>query len=111
MVITTRAVDIAVPPERLFAFITNPDHVKEWQPDLLEYKFLTEGGIRPGARIRAAMVQRGRGRIDAELTVVTATSPEHLVYHSEEVTSSSTSTTSCPGARVVRASWCRWTSD
>jgi uncharacterized protein YndB with AHSA1/START domain len=86
--ITTKAVDIAVSPERLFAFITNPDHVKEWQPDLLEYEFLTEGGIRPGARIRAAMLQPGRGRVDAELTVVTVTPPEHLVYHSEERTSS-----------------------
>jgi uncharacterized protein YndB with AHSA1/START domain len=86
--LTTAAVEIPVSPERLFAFLTNPDHVKAWQPDVLEYTFLTDGGLRPGARIRAVMVQPGRGRVEAELTVVTVTPPEHLVYHTEERTSS-----------------------
>jgi hypothetical protein len=34
------------------------------------------------------MVQPGRGRVEAELTVVTVTPPESLVYHTEERTSS-----------------------
>jgi len=34
------------------------------------------------------MEQPGRGRIEAELTVVTVTPPERLVYHAEERTSS-----------------------
>jgi uncharacterized protein YndB with AHSA1/START domain len=88
MLITGQAVEVAVSPERLFAFITNPDYVKEWQPDVLEYEFLTEGGVRPDARFRAVMVQPGRGRVDAEFTVLTVTPPDHLVYHTEERTSS-----------------------
>jgi uncharacterized protein YndB with AHSA1/START domain len=88
MRITSDVVDIAVSPERLFAFVTNPDHVKDWQTDLLEYEFLTEGGIRPGATIRAVMMQPGRGRVEAVLTVLTVTAPERLVYHAEERTSS-----------------------
>ena len=89
MKLTSQAVDVAVPPERLFAYLTNPDLVMEWQPDLIgQPQWLTEGGLRPGARFRATMEQPGRGRVDAEMTVVTLTPPERVVYHAEEATSS-----------------------
>ena len=89
MRITSDTVDVAVPPERLFAYLTNPDFVMEWQPDLVgQPQWLTEGGLRPGARFRATMEQPGRGRVVAEITVVTLTPPERVVYHTEEPTSS-----------------------
>jgi uncharacterized protein YndB with AHSA1/START domain len=89
MRMTSQAVDVAVPPERLFAYLTNPDTVRDWQPELVgQHEWLTEGGLREGARFRATVDEPPRGRFDVEITVVTLTPPERIVYHAEEPTSS-----------------------
>jgi uncharacterized protein YndB with AHSA1/START domain len=81
------AVEIAAPPERVFAYLTEPDLVKRWQPDLAELAPLPPGGIRLGTRQRATVEEYGR-RFEVETLVVALTENELLAYEMQAPTAS-----------------------
>jgi len=52
MIILRDEITIAVPPERIFAWLNHlPENYREWHPDHVAYRYLTDGGLREGAVI------------------------------------------------------------
>ena len=49
-------IEIDALPEKVFAFITDPKHVKTWQPDVVEPRPLPPGGLQVGAHVGATVV-------------------------------------------------------
>jgi len=96
--------DIAVTPARLFDYVTTLEHVKRWQPDVVETRSLTEGGCRVGARWRATVEEPRRGRFEVETWVIAMAANEHIVCGFDEPTSSGQieyrMTSVGPGTRV-----------
>ncbi|HEY6305440.1 MAG TPA: SRPBCC family protein [Candidatus Angelobacter sp.] len=78
-------VDIAAPPERVFAYLTEPELVKRWQPDLAELAPLPPGGLRVGTRQRATVEEYGR-RFEVETVVVALIVNQLLGYEMQAPT-------------------------
>jgi uncharacterized protein YndB with AHSA1/START domain len=85
MILPTATVDIAAPRHRVFSFMTNPDYVKRWQPDVVESTPLTDGGMRRGARWRVTVEEFGR-RLDVETSVVDLVLNTRLVFETSAPT-------------------------
>jgi uncharacterized protein YndB with AHSA1/START domain len=85
MILPTATVDIAAPRHRVFSFMTNPDHVKSWQPDVVESTPFTDGGMRRGARWRVTVQEYGR-RFDVETSVVDMALDQRLVFETSTPT-------------------------
>jgi uncharacterized protein YndB with AHSA1/START domain len=68
-------VQIARPPEEVFAFVTDPAKLSAWQ-DAEEVQQLTEGPVRAGTRFREVHKVMGRRRV--ELTEVVECDPGRL---------------------------------
>jgi uncharacterized protein YndB with AHSA1/START domain len=85
MILPTATVDIAAPRHRVFAFMTNPDYVTRWQPDVVESTPLTEGGMQRGARWRVTVQEYGR-RFDVETSVVDMALDQRLVFETRAPT-------------------------
>lgn len=79
------SVEIAASPDRVFSYITDPRHVKRWQPDIVESQPLPEGGLRAGARLRTTVEEYGR-RFDVEVRVASVAMNEHVAYDMEAPT-------------------------
>src|SRR3954447_12775785 len=71
------AVEIARPPEEVFAFVTDPAKLSRWQ-DAEEVEQLTDGPVRAGTRFREVHKVLGRRRV--ELTEVVECDPAR-VFH------------------------------
>ena len=71
------AVEIARPPEEVFAFITDPAKLSAWQ-DAEDVQQLTDGPVRAGTRFREVHKVMGRRRV--ELTEVVEYDPGR-VFH------------------------------
>src|SRR3954447_16759220 len=71
------AVEIARPPEEVFAFVTDPSKLPAWQ-DAEEVEQLTEGPVRAGTRFREVHKVMGRRRV--ELTEVVECDPGRVLH-------------------------------
>ncbi len=70
-------VEIARPPDEVFAFVTDPTKLSAWQ-DAEEVQQLTEGPVRAGTRFREVHKAMGRRRV--ELTEVVECDPGRLFH-------------------------------
>jgi uncharacterized protein YndB with AHSA1/START domain len=70
-------VEIARPPDEVFAFVIDPANLSAWQ-DTEEVEKLTEGPVRIGTRFREVHAAMGRRRV--ELTEVVECDPGR-VFH------------------------------
>jgi uncharacterized protein YndB with AHSA1/START domain len=70
-------VEIARPPDEVFAFVTDPANLSAWQ-DAEEVQQLTEGPVRAGTRFREVHKVMGRRRV--ELTEVVECHPGRLFH-------------------------------
>ena len=75
------AVEIARPPDEVFAFVTDPTKLSAWQ-DAEEVQQLTEGPVRAGTRFREVHKTMGRQRV--ELTEGAAVESRHGKHHAME---------------------------
>lgn len=73
------SVEIEATPERVFAYLTEPELVKSWQIDLAEPPPLPPGGLRMGVRQRAVVEEYGR-RFEVETEIVAFSANELLGY-------------------------------
>jgi uncharacterized protein YndB with AHSA1/START domain len=72
-------IEIAATPEQVFTYMTDPKHVKSWQPDAVEVRPLPPGGLRVGAHVGATVQEYGR-RFDIDMVVAELTPNEHIAY-------------------------------
>jgi len=70
-------VEIARPPDEVFAFVTDPSKLSAWQ-DAEEVQQLTEGPVRAGTRFREVHKAMGQRRV--ELTEVVECDPGRLFH-------------------------------
>jgi uncharacterized protein YndB with AHSA1/START domain len=70
-------VEIARPPEEVFAFVTDPAKLSAWQ-DAVEVQQLTEGPVRAGTQFREVHKVMGWRRV--ELTEVVEHDPGRLFH-------------------------------
>src|SRR3954451_3612075 len=73
----TTTVEIARPPDEVFAFVTDPAKLSRWQ-DAEEVQQLTDGPVRAGTRFREVHKIMGRRRV--ELTEVVEYDPGRLFH-------------------------------
>src|SRR5664279_1797459 len=73
----SNTVEIARPPDEVFAFVTDPTKLSAWQ-DAEDVQQLTEGPVRAGTRFREVHKVMGRRRV--ELTEVDECEPGRLVH-------------------------------
>jgi uncharacterized protein YndB with AHSA1/START domain len=85
MILPTMMVEIAASRDRVFSFMTNPEHVKQWQPDVVESIPLTKGGVQRGTRWRVTVEEFGR-RFDVETSVVDLVLNTRLVFETSAPT-------------------------
>lgn len=81
------SIEIAATPERIFAYLTQPELVKSWQPDLVESSPLPAGGLRVGTRQQAIVEEFGR-RWKIETVVVDMAPNRHIAFDMEGPTAS-----------------------
>ena len=81
----TASIEIQAPPEKVFAFLTDPKHVKSWQPDVVEARPLPPGGLQVGAHVGTTVQEYGR-RFDVDLLVAAVTRNERIAYRMEAPT-------------------------
>src|SRR5579864_1609478 len=81
------AIEIAAPPAKIFDFMTDPKHVKSWQPDVVEARPLPPGGLQIEAHIGATVREYGR-RFDVDLLVAAMKRNEYIAYQMEAPTAS-----------------------
>src|SRR3982074_2238578 len=85
MILPTATVDIAAPRHRVFSFMTDPDYVTRWQPDVVESTPLPEAGRQRVARGRGTVQEYGR-RFDVETSVVDMALDQRLVFETRAPT-------------------------
>jgi uncharacterized protein YndB with AHSA1/START domain len=62
-------VEIAAPPDEVWAVISDPPTHTDWRPALVEFRQVTEGPLRVGSRIHEELAWRGRTiEIEDEVT-------------------------------------------
>jgi len=81
------AIEIAATPSKIFEYLTDPKHVKTWQPDVVEARPLPPGGLQVGAHVGATVQEYGR-RFDVDLLVASMKRNEHIAYRMEAPTAS-----------------------
>jgi len=81
------SIEIEAPPKKIFEFMTDPTHVKSWQPDVVEARPLPPGGLRVGAHVGATVQEYGR-RFDVDLLVAAMSRNERIAYRMEAPTAS-----------------------
>jgi carbon monoxide dehydrogenase subunit G len=70
-------IDIARPPEDVFAYITDLDNVREWQPATEEIRRETEGPMQVGTTYVQAMRMMGR-RLETRIEVTELDPPSRF---------------------------------
>ena len=76
------SIEIEAAPGKIFEYLTDPKHVKSWQPDVVEPRPLPPGGLHVGAHVGAIVQEYGR-RFDVDLLVAAMTRNEHIAYRVE----------------------------
>jgi uncharacterized protein YndB with AHSA1/START domain len=54
------SVEIARPPEDVFRYVTDPDHLREWQSSVVDVKKEEAGPVHPGSRVVVTRQLKGR---------------------------------------------------
>jgi uncharacterized protein YndB with AHSA1/START domain len=103
MILPTMMVEIAASPDRVFSFMTNPEHVKQWQPDVVESIPLTKGSVQRGTRWRVTVEEFGR-RFDVETSVVDLVLNTRLVFETSAPTADARSITASLSTGLTPAS-------
>jgi uncharacterized protein YndB with AHSA1/START domain len=75
-------IEIVATPKKIFEFMTDPAHLKSWQPDVVEAQPLPAGGLQVGAHVGATVEEYGR-RFDVDLQVAAMERNEHIAYRME----------------------------
>ena len=75
-------IEIEAAPQKTFEYITDPKHLKSWQPDVVEPGPLPPRGLQVGAHVGATVQEYGR-RFDVDLLVAAMTRNEHIAYRME----------------------------
>jgi uncharacterized protein YndB with AHSA1/START domain len=70
----TIATEIARPPHEVFAFVTDPARLHEWQTNVVEVEEAPQGPLATGSRLREVRRVRGR-RIEQLVEVAELTAP------------------------------------
>jgi uncharacterized protein YndB with AHSA1/START domain len=76
------SIEIEAAPHTIFEYLTDPRHLKSWQPDVVEPRPLPPGGLQVGAHVGATVQEYGR-RFDVDLLVSAMTRNEHIAYRME----------------------------
>ena len=77
-----RRATIPAPPEAVFAYLSDLDHLAEWQSGVVQAARTSEGEL--GAGSTALVVRELMGqRVEAPLTITAYRPPEHLAISSE----------------------------
>jgi uncharacterized protein YndB with AHSA1/START domain len=71
------SVDIARPPAKVFAFLTDPDHRAQWDRSVLSERLLSPPPVAVGSRIRTRMRVMGR-EIEFDWDVTEFTAPHTM---------------------------------
>ncbi len=79
------SIEIEAAPQTIFEYITDPKHLKSWQPDVVEPRPLPPGGLRVGTHVGATVQEYGR-RFDVDLLVAAMKRNEHITYRMEAPT-------------------------
>ncbi len=80
------SIEIAAMPEKVFAYLTEPQHLQSWQPDVAEPPTLSEE-IRVGTRWTTKIAEYGR-QFTVEMLVVAIAPNEQMVYEMQAPTAS-----------------------
>jgi uncharacterized protein YndB with AHSA1/START domain len=64
---------IAAPPERVFAAITDPEQIRQWMPNLVAFEMLTNGQVGAGSQFKET--RKIMGKAGHEIFEVTAYEP------------------------------------
>lgn len=75
-----QSLEIARPPEEVFAFVTDPDRLGEWQTSIVEVRRERSGALRPGERFREVHAAPGR-RMESTVVVVEHEPPRLFALH------------------------------
>ena len=78
-------IEIEALPDKVFEYITDPKHVKSWQPDVVEPRPLPPGGLQVGAHTGATVQEHGR-KFDVDLRVAAVKRNELIAYRMEAPT-------------------------
>ncbi len=81
------SIEIAATPELVFNFMTDPKHIRSWQPDVVEPRPVPPGGLRVGARVGATIDQHGR-KFEVDRVVAALTPNEYIAYYMDAPTAS-----------------------
>ncbi|HEY2844815.1 MAG TPA: SRPBCC family protein [Bryobacteraceae bacterium] len=79
------SIEIQAAPKTIFEYMTDPKHLKSWQPDVVEPRPLPPGGLQVGAHVGATVEEYGR-RFDVDLCVAAMTRNQHIAYKMEAPT-------------------------
>lgn len=81
----TESIDIASPPEAVFAFLTDPARRPEWDHSVVSEELLTPPPVAPGSRIRTRMSVMGRD-VAFEWRVTAFDAPREMAAESDSGT-------------------------
>jgi uncharacterized protein YndB with AHSA1/START domain len=73
------SIEIARPPQEVFAYATDPTRLTEWQENLVEAKVQTEGPTRVGSRMTQTR-RVGRGTKKFTLEVIAHEPPSRIAF-------------------------------
>ena len=71
------ATEIARPPHEVFAFVTDPARLHEWQTNVVEVVATPPGALATGSRLREVRQVRGR-RIEQLVEITELTAPSNF---------------------------------
>ncbi len=63
-----QSIIINCPIGQVFAFVSNPDNNKQWQPEVIEHKMLSDGPMALGSKMRHVSKFMGR-RIKSNINI------------------------------------------
>jgi len=75
-----QSIEIARPVEEVFAFVTDPDRLGEWQTSIVEVRRERAGTLQPGDRLREVQSALGR-RVESTVEVVEYEPPRRFALH------------------------------
>ncbi|MFF0909351.1 SRPBCC family protein [Microbacterium enclense] len=81
----TETIDIAGPPDAVFAFLTDPARRPQWDHTVMSEQLLTPPPVAPGSRIRTRMSVMGR-EVEFEWRVTAFDAPREMAAESDSGT-------------------------
>ncbi len=75
-----RSITINRPVAQVFAFVSNPENNKQWQPEVIEHKMVSEGPMALGSKMRHVSKFMGR-RIESNLDINEFVPNQKIAFH------------------------------